>query len=482
MGMFFFVNPQPRLEASREAAAQATPTPIGSHGKNRSSQVLISSYLSARSHTSLRPTVHHLRAMRFLLPPSDRKEIRSSPKSVMIHRSKLKWALILLRNLLRTSSLSSVSSPAVGSAKPPSLSPLPKRITDQISTEIYELIIDHLSVDIRSLLVCNLVCRSWVPRSQCVLLRRMPCRPVHVVNRGQFGTTNCAVSLVNNGGILCGTKDGVFRSSDGLRLLPLRSVSQIEILPDLNLVLCVAGGTFFTLRLSVLNSGAFRPDDMTRLLENVSCFAVFRSSVVGESHRVSVFKGSSFGTVHIFDVSGDQLVLTQALGVTRRHFQFLSATHLLTWSKNSTMHGGFDFINLAAPQTPIRTLLDCRDPSLAFALKNVKPRTVFRVAKSNTFLVCYEKLAFHIDGKGRMARNELVMEWTCPSNSFAIHEPYILAFCNKHMEVWNMETAQLMQTIKGSFRPLNASDASDRILTLSNSCRDVVEFVFHQAG
>lgn len=181
------------------------------------------------------------------------------------------------------------------------------------------------------------------------------------------------------------------------------------------------------------------------------------------------------------------------------------------------MHGGFDFINLAAPQTPIRTLLDCRDPSLAFALKNVKPRTVFRVAKSNTFLVCYEskslpteilissvnimlpELAFHIDGKGRMARNELVMEWTCPSNSFgkfkdvlvstcveqsalAIHEPYILAFCNKHMEVWNMETAQLMQTIKGSFRPLNASDASDRILTLSNSCRDVVEFVFNQAG
>ncbi|KAJ7022105.1 CNH domain-containing protein [Mycena alexandri] len=415
--------------------------------------------------------------MHFSLPSSRWKGIRSAPKS--IDRLKSKWAF-MLRNALHTSSSSSVSSPSVSSADPPSLSPLPRRITDQISTEIYELIIDHLSVDKRSLLVCNLVCRSWVPRSQCILLRRMPCRPLHVVNHGRFGTANCAVSLANNGGILCGTKDGIFRSSDGLRLLPLRCVSQIEILPDLNLVLCVAGGTFFTLRLSVLNSGAFRRDDMTRLLENVSCFAVFRSSVVGESHRVCVFKGSSaFGTIYIWDVSGDQLVLTQALGVTRRHFLFLSATHLLTWSKNTTVHGGFDFIDLAAPQTPIRTLLDPHDPSLAFALKKVKPRTVFRVAESNTFLVCYEKFAFYIDGKGRMTRNELVMQWTCSSNGFAIHEPYILAFCNKHIEVWNIEIAQLMQTIEGCFRPLNVSDPSDRILTLSNSCGDVVEFVFN---
>ncbi|KAJ7181022.1 CNH domain-containing protein [Mycena filopes] len=416
----------------------------------------------------------------------------------LVERFKFKWSRIF-RSAAPTATKPSSTDPSLSPAGPLSWRPLPTHITDRISTEIYELIIDYLSTDKLSLLACHLVCRSWVPRSQCVLHRRMPCRPLSVVRHGRFGTTTtCAASLRNNAGLICGTKGGIYRSNDGVQLLPLRNVSQIEILPDANLVLCVAGGTFYTLPLSVLSSGVAQREDMTRILQNVSSVAVYRGKFRRESSRVCVFKGSTFGTIYIFDVSGSHqastLVLThvrvldsalrhftaksislQTLAVTRQHFLFLSSTRLLTWSKTTTMHGGFDSINLDAPEAPIRTLLDCQDPSLEFALKKLKPRTVFKLSEPNRFLVCYEKIGFYVNGGGKMARNKQVMEWGSPSNGFALREPHVLAFCNKHTEVWDMRTAKLVQTIEGTYQPLN-----DGLLTLCHSSGDVVDFVFHE--
>ncbi|KAJ6620588.1 hypothetical protein B0H10DRAFT_1064880 [Mycena sp. CBHHK59/15] len=70
---------------------------------------------------------------------------------------------------------------------------VPASLTDQISTEIYELIIDHLNTDKLALLACSLVCRSWLPRSKCHLLALRVCCPVPLVSHGGFGAVTCAV-------------------------------------------------------------------------------------------------------------------------------------------------------------------------------------------------------------------------------------------------------------------------------------------------
>ncbi|KAJ7742885.1 CNH domain-containing protein [Mycena metata] len=342
-----------------------------------------------------------------------------------------------------------------------SIIPLAKVITDQISTEIDELIIDHLSNDKRSLLACNLVCRSWVPRSQMLLLEFLICRPVPLVSHGGFGSITCAIPAPDHpgfheGGVIYGTTDGVYRGlPDGARprLLSIPAVSQIHILPDENLFLCLAGGEFITIPLGTVISGTCQDVDMTRLSKHVSAFAVYRPTVAGESRRVCVLKSSSLSsTIKVFDVTGYHqvwtLVRVQQSYIPRETYSihFLSRTRIAVGIKTggSTLPGGFEVVDLVTLET--QSLLDPADPSLEFAFTRVKPVAVFRVF--GIFLVCYDKFAFYINRNGGMTRNNRLMRWTRPANGFALHLPYILAFCDAHVEVWNLETAKVAQKIQ----------------------------------
>lgn len=64
----------------------------------------------------------------------------------------------------------------------------------------------------------------------------------------------------------------------------------------------------------------------------------------------------------------------------------------------------------------------------------------------------------------------------------ALHEPYILAFCSTQVEVWNIETAEMVQKIHGRYRLLNTPQSGEKILVqpLSRSLGEVAEMVFHQ--
>ncbi|KAJ6456103.1 CNH domain-containing protein [Mycena sanguinolenta] len=401
---------------------------------------------------------------------------RSSKASLRVHasfepsQSSSKWDL--LRQSIRT----------------PVLSPLPKAITDQISTEIYELIIDHLQ-NTPALLACNLVCRSWAPRCKHLLLELMVCHPIPLVAHGGFGPITCAVSDPRGGsGIIYGTKDGIYRgTTDGARrrLLSLQDVSQIDLLPDANLVICLAGGTFMTMSLSSLNSGTLQEAAATRISKHVSCFTVYRSTVAGERHRVCALKTSALSsTIKVYDVNGNNTVSTLVnamelyIPLETYSVKFLSRTRLVAAIKIiSTVRGGFELIDLVTAET--QSLLEPDDPShLQLSLKKAKPITVFRV--DSIFLLCYDKLAFYIDRRGNMTRTELVMRWGQPADAFAFHMPYILAFCDARVEAWNIETGKMVQKIPGPHYLLNSPDWGERVLDLSPASGHVTEIAFHK--
>ncbi|KAJ7117575.1 CNH domain-containing protein [Mycena epipterygia] len=399
-------------------------------------------------------------------------------------RSGSKWNILRNRLALKTSSS---NSPGPSSYFDP---PLPSEITDHISTEIYELIIDYLREDKRALLACNLVCRSWAPRSKCLLLELMTCRPVPLVSHGGFGKITCAAPYRRGSSdeIIYGTTDGVYRGSkDGSRprLLSIHDVSQIETLPDVDLFLCLAGGVFLTMPLSTLNSGTHQDTDISRISKHVSFFSVYQSAAAGESHRVCVLKSSSLsGTIKVFDVpvsANQQLIFAHELYIPRETYsvRFLSRTRLAAaLKKGFAVQGGFEMVDLTTLET--QSLLDPDDAALDFVHKKVKPMAVFRV--SDVFLVCYDKYGFYIDRRGSMARTDQLLRWNKPPIAFALHEPYVLAFCDMQVEVWNVETAELVQRIRGPYYLLNAPESGEKILALSLSSGDVVEMVFHERG
>ncbi|KAJ7068852.1 CNH domain-containing protein [Mycena belliarum] len=307
----------------------------------------------------------------------------------------------------------------------------PESITAQISTELYELIIDHLRDDVPSLLACNRVCRSWAPRSKCLLLQLKVCSPVPVVSHGGFGRITCAVPD-EQGNVIYGTTEGVYRASkDGSRprLLSGHNVSWIAVLPDANLFLCLAGGVFMSVRLSILNAGACRDTDISRIATNVSFFAVYRRRTARESHRVCVLKSSALSsTLKVFDVIAHQQLFTLQLALELYipseipWLRFASPTKLVAALKRgsgSPAKGGFELVDLPTFET--QGLLDLNDPALEFTQKKLKPLMVFRA--SGLFLLCYDKLGFYISGRGTMARPELLMRWKSPATAFGGPRP-----------------------------------------------------------
>ncbi|KAJ7752682.1 CNH domain-containing protein [Mycena metata] len=354
------------------------------------------------------------------------------------------------------------------------LRPFSTAITDEVSTEIYELIIDQLGAEKASLLACNLVCRSWAPRSRMLLLELMICRPVPLGNDHDIEAITCAVpNPGSDGEVICATSGGIFRTfKDGStpRYFDIRDVSQMEVLSDVNLFLGLSGGNFFTWPLSTLQAGSYHWDaDLTRLSKHVSFFNVYRSTNPDENHRVCVLKTSSLsGTIQVFDVTQDQQITV---------FVNTQTVEELYIPRETYSFKGFEMVDLVTSET--QGLLDLSDPSLQFASKKVKAVTVFPV--SNTFLVCYDKFAFYVDRMGRMSLNDRIMRWTGSASAFALHEPYILAFCTNHVEIWNIETGKLEQKLSGFYHLLNAPESGEKVL-VSPAFRHVAEMIFRDSA
>lgn len=89
-------------------------------------------------------------------------------------------------------------------------------------------------------------------------------------------------------------------------------------------------------------------------------------------------------------------------------------------------------------------LLDQADTSLDFvALKeNLKPIHVERINRD--FLLCYSDFSFFVDRHGWRAFPEWKITWEGTPTSFAIFQPYILAFEPSFIEIRNMDTGSLV--------------------------------------
>ncbi|KAJ7625596.1 CNH domain-containing protein [Roridomyces roridus] len=340
---------------------------------------------------------------------------------------------------------------------------LPRHITDQISTELYERIIEQLVPDTQSLVACNLVCRSWAPRSRCLLLES-------TVTQDSGRRITCAAR--SSEAVIYATADGIYRD-DAERPAMLREVTQMEILADVNLFLCIAGGTFITMPFDALKPGSsLDSGHVRRISKHVMCFTVFQST---EGHRVCVLKTSALSsTVKIFDVAGDQtLNLSREFYLPREALlpaQFLSRSRVVVPLKG--LPRGFEMVDLTSLQT--QSLLN-DDPAWMALAKKTKPMSMFRF-RTNLIFVCFDKVGFYVDRQGNMARHDLVLRWDSTPSFFALREPYILAFSDMRITVWNIKTAEIVQRIHGPYHSLNVPQLDGSVLVGN---QDVAELVFH---
>lgn len=128
-----------------------------------------------------------------------------------------------------------------------------------------------------------------------------------------------------------------------------------------------------------------------------------------------------------------------------KEFYIPTETYSIHFLRSSLCVGcarGFEIVTLDTLVT--QPLLDQADTSLDFvALKeNLKPIHVERINRD--FLLCYSEFSFFVNRHGWRAFPEWKITWEGNPASFAIFQPYLLAFEPSFIEIRNMDTGSLV--------------------------------------
>ncbi|KAJ7625568.1 hypothetical protein FB45DRAFT_1060245 [Roridomyces roridus] len=400
----------------------------------------------------------------------------------ILSSTKSKWRHVRGRSLL--------------SPKPAAASPLPKNITDQISTELYERILDCLGPDTH-MFSCSLVCRSWTPRSNFLLLGSVDCRPVPLI----YGAEKIIWVPIydpgpeNDHGLIYATANGIY--SGATRLWARPDITQFEILVDANLLdpwfgRCVPpedisdcathlrlGGVFMTIpytAYSVLRAGACQISDVNHIYENMAFFTVApqtafdaygcRFALAQNSSNSCVLKILNIDIVENQQTSSVEVAQDILLPEPAHGAQFLRQT-IAVALKREKLRRGLEVVDKWTTSNPRRTP-GC--PTCEYFAQE---------SQGDPSIPCVRRIfevGFYMDTRGNMIRKELVMHWDYACVAFAVYQPYILAFSETHIGVWDIETAKIVQRVQGQYRLLNVPLSGERVLVGHGN--DLMEIVF----
>ena len=254
-----------------------------------------------------------------------------------------------------------------------------------------------------------------------------------------------------------GTDSGVYvcelgnASRSPINVVPLAGVTQVNGLEEHHLLLVLANHFLYTFN--------YNPSDPFDPLRYGECGIRYR--------RVSYFSsGVCLGRTLVCGVnsssSGSSVVkvlepVDQNVHPTRRGLREFkcfyipcnsSSVRFLKTKLCISSDKAFELVDLHTLQTC--EILDPEDSNLDLVrgVETLKPITIYRI--QNEFLLCYDQFALCVDRDGRRSRGDYLIHWMGQPSSFALHYPYLLAFDPSLVEVRNIETGALHQTIFGS--------------------------------
>ncbi|TFK74995.1 CNH-domain-containing protein [Pluteus cervinus] len=364
-----------------------------------------------------------------------------------------------------------------------SVIPLPYELTDQIPTEIYERIIDFLHTEQNALSGCSLVCKAWHASSRLHLfdLYVKP-KPISRDMGMDIKRVNCAVYLRRKHAILYGMDDGIYFGAalvvdkPPTKVMNIPNVQQMDILMSGTLVVFRAGRDVYSVPLSALqvhSGNVFEASICQKVTSNAHLFNVGKSA--GREMMCVVKAGTLSSTCKLFHPqnSADKpemalfkvFYLPQAASSVQFHKNFVIL------ATNGVCHRGFEVIDLQ--NYTAQGILDPTDPRLEF-VRNAKCLAFRKVGKE--FLLCYDQFAFYINTTGHLARDNKIY-WEYPPREVVFHEDHMIGVSDKGLEIRNVVTGQLVQTIQlDGIRMLSGVTSSLMITARENGWVDGLEF------
>jgi len=346
--------------------------------------------------------------------------------------------------------------------RPRFVHPLPTAITERIPQELFERIIDHLYSDTQTLLICCLVCKSWIPTSRYHLFEGLLVRPLEIT--AERARVNCSVALGNRNYVFYGKDDGIYISSLLSRNSPLpviyvpESITQIDVFEPQNLLVFLTGHHVMTIPLNVLVPG--RPKGISACKRISSHVSFFRLGNISRRQLLGIVKTGRTSTCKLLDLH---------LDANAEHFEFHLYKEFYVSEKVvsfsfvgqeivvGTQSHDYEEVDLATLQT---------QPFFESTPKRPKNSLCIGIFPIEwNLLVCYSSFAMYVDPTSRYPNNESIIRWRIPPiHSAIVRQSYILAFGPSHIEIWHTHTGHV-QTVKTDYRVLSLSRSLPMIQT-----------------
>ncbi|KAI0367587.1 Dbl-like domain-containing protein [Pilatotrama ljubarskyi] len=123
---------------------------------------------------------------------------------------------------------------------------------------------------------------------------------------------------------------------------------------------------------------------------------------------------------------------------------FLKAKIVILCTKGFEIMDLTDFKSVTIPQRD-----DPRLEKLAKRCESCRPMGMFR-SSNDEFLLCYDEFGLYVDRHGDPSRSIGTIEWEGTAEHVAWHQPYVLLFDSRFIEIRHVETGRLAQIIPGN--------------------------------
>jgi hypothetical protein len=245
------------------------------------------------------------------------------------------------------------------------------------------------------------------------------------------------------------------------RVLDCKSVTQIEVLEQHQIVLVLADKTLYS-----YSTDALEPDESQAIVKRPRkiCHAnFFKAGICLGQQLVAAVKTSALSTtIKVYEPKEQMGNKNKKSGFAKMMLSTGGADQLKPYkefyipTESTSIHflrsklcvgcaRGFEVVSLETLET--QSLLDQADTSLDFVVRkeNIKPIHIERMASE--FLLCYTDYSFFVNRNGWRARPDWKITWEGTPQAFAIFNPYILAFEPSFIEIRHMESGGLVHII-----------------------------------
>ncbi|KAF2454024.1 Rho1 guanine nucleotide exchange factor 1 [Lineolata rhizophorae] len=303
-----------------------------------------------------------------------------------------------------------------------------------------------------------------------------------ILNEGFFTQqmrVNCCVPIDGGRKLVLGTDVGVFltdrkpkdASFKPRRVLDCKAVTQIEALEQHQILLVLGEKTVYSYSMDVLDPEESQNAPLKR--GRKICHAnFFKAGVCMGNHYVCCVKTSALSTtIKVYEPMETHAKKQKKTGfakmLTGSQEYLKPLKEIYIPSESSSIHflrsklcvgcaKGFEVVSLETLET--QSLLDQADTSLDFVAREEKIKPIHIERLASEFLLCYTDFSFFVNRNGWRARPDWKITWEGTPQSFAVFNPYILAFEPSFIEIRHIETGVLVHITTGkNIRMLHSS-------------------------